>query len=110
MVEPAQEPDAGTLAQYRLLVLGAARRFKQYPETAAENNWQGKVEIRMVIDSRGEISSLDVRTSAGHAVLDRHALEMIERAKAFAQIPPSLRGKEFAVDIPVEFVLRQVGA
>lgn len=64
----------------------------------------------MTIDSSGEISTLDVRTSAGHAVLDQHALEMIEHAKAIAQIPPALRGKQFAVDIPIEFVFREAGA
>jgi TonB family protein len=109
-IEQAQAPDAGTLAQYRITVLGAARRFKQYPDIAIENNWHGKVEVRMMIDSSGEISAMDVRTSAGHAVLDRHALEIIERAKATAPIPPALRGREFIVDIPVEFLLREPGA
>lgn len=110
MLEAAPAPDAGTLAQYRLLVLGAARRLKQYPSIAIQNNWQGKVEVRMAIDSGGEISGLDVRTSAGHAVLDQHALEMIQRAKALAPIPPALRGREFAVDVPVVFSLLESGA
>ena len=109
-VEAAPAPDAGTLAQYRLSILGAARGFKHYPDIAIENNWQGKVEVRMVIDSTGEISGLDVRTSAGHLVLDQHALEIIGRAKVFAPIPPALRGREFAVDVPVEFALHGGGA
>ena len=109
-IEPAQATDAGTLAQYRLSVLGAARRFKHYPDAAVENNWQGTVEIRMVIDSSGEISALDVRTSAGHTVLDQHALQIIERAKAISPIPPGLRGREFAVEVPIVFRLREAGA
>ena len=108
--QPVEAPDAGTLAQYRLSVLGAARRFKHYPDVAVQNNWQGEVEVRMVIDSSGEISGLDVRTSAGHPVLDQHALEMIERAKAIAPIPPALRGREFSVDVPVVFSLLGSGA
>jgi TonB family protein len=109
-IEPAQAPDAGTLAQYRLTILGAARRFKHYPEAAVENNWQGKVEVRMLVGSSGEITALSLRVSAGHEVLDRHALEMVERAKAAAPIPSALRGKEFAVDVPVVFNLREPGA
>ena len=108
-ISAAQAPDAGTVAQYRLSVLGVARRFKHYPDIAVQNNWQGRVEVRMVIDSSGEISGLDVRASAGHGVLDQHALEMIERAKAIAPIPPALRGREFAVDVPVVFSLLESG-
>ena len=109
-MEPAQAPDTGTLAQYRLAILGAARRFKHYPDVAVENNWQGKVEVRMSVDSSGEITALNLRASAGHEVLDQHALEIVERAKAMAPIPSALRGKEFAVDVPVVFSLREPGA
>lgn len=103
-------PDAGTLAQYRLAIIAAAKRFKRYPRVALDNNWQGKVEIRMAIGANGAISNLSVRTSAGHQVLDQQALEMIERAKAMAQIPPALRGRGFTMDIPVIFSLLEPDA
>jgi len=103
-------PDAGTLAQYRLAVISAARHYKRYPRLALENNWQGKVEVRLSIGADGRISGLSVRSSTGHSLLDQQALDMIERAKAAAQIPPALRGKQFVVDIPVEFTLRDAGA
>lgn len=109
--QPAAEaPDAGTLAQYRLALMSAAKRFKRYPRVALDNDWQGKVEIRIVIDVTGAISALNVRSSTGHPLLDRQALEMIERAKEMALIPPALRGKEFSVDVPVVFSLREPDA
>ena len=101
--------DAGTLAQYRLSLISAARRFKRYPRVALDQNWQGNVDVRMVIAANGEISALIVRSSAGYPVLDQHALEMIDRAKAMTQIPPALRGKEFTVDVPIVFSLREAG-
>ena len=111
--QPAQwiagASDAGTVAQYRLVVLGAARRFKGYPAFAIENNWQGKAEIRVAIGADGSISSLSIRSSAGNALLDQYALEMIERATAASQVPPALRGRAFTVDVPVEFLLREAG-
>ena len=104
--QPAAEaPDAGTLAQYRLALISAAKRFKLYPRIAVENDWQGKAEIRMTISTSGSIAALSVRASAGHAILDQQALEMIERAKDLALIPPALRGREFSVDVPVIFSL-----
>jgi len=106
----ADAPDAGTLAQYRLALISAAKRFKRYPRVALDNDWQGKVEVRIVIDTTGAISALSVRSSAGHPLLDRQALEMIERAKEMALIPPALRGREFSVDIPVVFSLREPDA
>jgi protein TonB len=106
----ADAPDAGTLAQYRLALISAAKRYKRYPRVALENHWQGKVEIRIVIDTTGAISALSVRASAGYPLLDQQALDMIERAKAMAPIPPVLRGKEFSVDIPVVFSLREPDA
>ena len=101
--------DPGTVAQYRLVVLSAARRFKGYPAIAIENNWQGKAEIRVAVDADGSISSVSIRASAGHVLLDLHALEMIERATAASQVPTALRGRAFTVDVPVEFLLREAG-
>lgn len=110
-VAPASDaPDAGTLARYRLAIISAAKLYKRYPRAALDNNWQGKVEIRMAIGVNGAISALSVRTSTGHQALDQQALEMIERAKAMAQIPASLRGREFVVDIPVIFSLLEPDA
>ena len=106
---PAETLDAGTLAQYRLSLISAARRFKRYPRVALDQNWQGNAEVRLVVAANGEIAALVVRSSAGYPVLDQHALEMIERAKALAPIPPALRGKQFTVDIPIVFSLREAG-
>jgi protein TonB len=105
----ADAPDAGTLAEYRLALMSAAKRFKRYPRVALDNDWQGTVEVRIVIDASGAIATLSVRSSAGHPLLDQQALEMIEHAKELALIPPALRGKEFTVDIPVVFSLREAG-
>jgi len=103
-------PDAGTLAQYRLAVIEAAKRYKRYPRVALDNNWEGRVEVRMVIGVSGAIASLDVHASTGHEVLDREALDLIRQAKSQTSIPASLRGRDFAIEIPVIFSLREPGA
>lgn len=105
---PAPSADeAGTLAQYRLAIITAARRYKRYPRVAMDNNWEGRVEIRMVIGANGMIASLSIKTSAGHEVLDQQALDMIKKAKPLTPIPAALRGREFAVDVPVIFSLKE---
>ncbi|HXZ50661.1 MAG TPA: energy transducer TonB [Burkholderiales bacterium] len=101
----AEQPSEAMLAQYRLAVIEAARRYKRYPRVALDNNWQGRAEVRMAIGTDGTISALSVRASSGHEILDREALDMIRRAKPLTPIPATLRGTAFTVDIPVVFSL-----
>jgi protein TonB len=97
--------EAGSRDQYRLALIGAAKRYKRYPAQAMQNGWTGKVEIRLVIGANGMIQSAAVKTSTGYSLLDDTALDMIKKAKPLTQIPPALRGKEFTVDVPVIFDL-----
>ncbi len=98
--------DRGTLDQYRLALLGAANRYKRYPAIAMEKGWAGRVEIRIVIGANGLMQSIAVKTSSGFDLLDRTAVDMVTKAKPMTTIPPALRGREFAVDIPVIFSLQ----
>ena len=105
---PAVDPsNAATLSQYRIAIITAAKRFKRYPRTAMDNNWEGKVEIRMVIGANGMISSIGIKTGTGFDILDAQALDMIRKAKPMVMIPPALGGKEFTVDVPVIFSLKE---
>lgn len=99
-------PDPGTVARYRLELMDLARRYKKYPRIAQDNNWEGRVELRIAIGETGTMSSLTVKKSAGHAVLDDEAQAMIRTASSKAAIPPALRGKAFALEIPVDFFLK----
>jgi protein TonB len=107
---PSEAADAGTLAQYRLQLISVAKRYKRYPRVAMDNNWEGTAEIRLVIGANGFIASLIVKKGTGHEVLDQEALQWIRKAKPLAPIPAALRGKEFTVDIPVIFNLKEPDA
>ncbi len=98
--------DPETLAQYRFAIIAAAGRHKLYPRAALDNNWEGRVEVRMVVGKDGAIASLDVKSSAGYEILDAQAVDMIRRAWPDTPLPSGLRGREFSVDVPVVFELR----
>lgn len=98
--------DAGTLDQYRLALIVAAKRYKRYPAQAMDKGWQGRVEVRLVIGANGAIQAGMVRTSSGYEILDSQALDMVKNAKPLTPIPSALRGREFTVDIPVIFDLQ----
>ncbi len=106
-LQTAPAIDGGTLAQYRLAVISLARGSNRYPRVAIENNWQGRVEVRVRVGVDGAIATVDLGRGSGHEILDRQALEMIGRAAPQVPLPPALRGREFAFDVPVIFSLRE---
>jgi len=103
----ASGPDPGTIARYRLELMNVAPRYKRYPRVAQDNNWEGRVELRIAFAENGSISSLTVKKGAGRAVLDDAAQAMIRSAQAQAAIPPALRGKAFTLEIAVDFFLKE---
>jgi protein TonB len=101
---PALDPTS--VNRYRIAVMGTANRYKRYPRIAQENNWQGRVEVTLRLRANGTIASLDIKKSAGYEALDRQAIDMIREANSRTPLPEVLRGREFAIDIPVVFSLR----
>jgi periplasmic protein TonB len=103
---PAPDPTPSLIAQYRAALLAEAGRHKRYPPQALDNGWEGEVVVRMAIAPDGSIARLDVRSSSGHAALDRQALEMFRKATAERPVPPALRGKSFSLDLRAVFNLK----
>jgi protein TonB len=105
--EPADPaPDQTSVAQYRLQLISAARKFKNYPRVAMENNWEGDVVVRMAFGGNGALAGLSVQSSSGHKVLDQQALEMFKRAAAAVFVPPALQGREFSFEVRAVYNLK----
>ena len=99
-------PDPGALDRYRLQLVTVAARFKRYPRSAIDNNWEGSVVVRMTVGADGRIAALGVAKSSGHEVLDRQALDMFRTAKPFVQLPRELEGREFELELRAIYSLR----
>lgn len=98
--------EAATVAQYRIALMQVAGGLKTYPRIAQENNWEGRVELRLTIGAGGSITSLAVKRGTGYAVLDQAALDMLRRAQPRTPLPAGLRGREFTIEVPVVFGLK----
>jgi TonB family protein len=94
----AEPPETVSRDQYRLQLIGEARRHKRYPPLARENNWQGDVLVAVSVGANGR-ASVNVKASSGYEVLDRQALEMFGQAARSVPVPPALRGRPFALDV-----------
>jgi protein TonB len=99
----ASRDAADGLRAYRLDVAAHARPFKRYPGQALASGWAGSADIRLEVGGDGRPRTASVVRSSGHEPLDRAALTMIEAGAARARLPESLRGKSFAVVLPVVF-------
>jgi protein TonB len=97
---------AHTVGQYRLEIMSAARKSLRYPPLARENNWEGRVALRIVFSPSGRIASLNVTRTSGYEVLDKQAVEMYRNAAAAVPVPPVLRGKEFAIEVAAAYELK----
>ena len=93
------------LRGYRLAVATQARRFKRYPAQAMASGWAGTADIRVEVGRDGRPRAATVVRSSGHELLDRAALAMIDAGALRARLPESLRGKAFAIVLPVVFNL-----
>jgi protein TonB len=98
--------EAGSLAQYRLALIGAAKRLKHYPAQAIDRGIEGRVDVRLVIGADGALAAVLVKRSSGHEVLDRQAVDTMRRATAATPIPPALRNREIVVEIPLLYELK----
>jgi protein TonB len=96
---------ADGLRGYRLAVAVQARRFKRYPAQAMASGWAGTADVRVEVGSDGRPRPAAIARSSGHEVLDRAALTTIDAGALRARLPDSLRGKAFAVVLPVVFNL-----
>lgn len=95
------------LRAYRIGLAREARAHKRYPPLARERGWSGTAEIRVDVSPEGKARQVLLAQSSGHEVLDREAVQMMSRAAAAATAPESLRGRAFAVSLPVVFDLKE---
>lgn len=99
-VEQMPEFPGGTEALMNYL-----RKSLRYPETARENNIQGKVIVQFVIDEVGEVSQAKVLRGIGHGC-DEEALRVVLSMPSWK--PGKQNGKpvKTRMNLPISFVLK----
>lgn len=85
---------------------GYINRSLKYPQISRENNSQGRVIVRFIIDSNGVVISPQVVRSSGDLYLDMEAIRVIESMPKWK--PGKHKGKPVRVffTLPVVFRLQ----
>jgi protein TonB len=100
--------DADGIRAYRIVLAREAKAHRRYPPLARERGWTGTAEVSVDVSREGRARHILLARSSGHEVLDREAVNMMSRAAASAALPDSLRGREFAVRLPVVFDFSEI--
>lgn len=75
-----------------------------FPRKARKRGWQGIVELLVLVDKKGNVSSIKVYKSSGYKLLDRSAMRSVKDWR----FSPGRRGDEVVeseVVVPVKFSL-----
>ena len=97
----------GVVARYAGLLKGRLENSMHYPRAARLAGQQGSVVVRFVIDRNGTVLSIVLEKPSGHAILDREAVEMIERAEPFPIMPGDMSGEVLELRVPVAYKIEE---
>ena len=106
--EAGEGPDAEGLRAYRIGLAREARAHRRYPPLARERGWTGTAEVRVDVSPGGQPWQGLLARSSGHEGLEREAVLLMRNAAATTVLPDSLRGREFAVRMPVTFDIAEM--
>lgn len=96
---------ADEIRGYRLSLARYAHRFKGYPAIAREFAWQGVVVLSVYGVPGIDAPVLALTQSSGYELLDAQAMETMASAVRLSSLPESLRGKAFAIRLPLHYRL-----
>lgn len=104
--DAARAVSAGPPPDYLSTLRAWLERYKQYPRMAELRRQQGTALLRFTMTRDGRVVSHRLDRSSGHAVLDREAEELIERASPLPAMPADMSQERLEVVVPIAFGLR----
>ncbi|PHV48646.1 energy transducer TonB [Janthinobacterium sp. BJB301] len=93
-------------ASWQSRVLSHLAHFKRYPGDARQRKRAGAAWVRFQVDREGKLLASELVTSSGTVLLDREALQVLERAQPLPAPPDNvLHQGTVTVTLPVSFKL-----
>jgi len=83
-------PASNAAIKFQQALLRHVAQYQRYPNAARPLHLQGKVDTQFAMSRDGQLLGVWVRTSSGHIMLDKEAIETIRRAQPLPPIPPEL--------------------
>lgn len=83
-------PPSPTIAEFQQALRRRVGLYKHYPNAAKPGRLQGSVMTRFSMRRDGTVVGVWLKTSSGHTVLDREALDAIRRAQPLPRAAPGM--------------------
>ncbi|MCP8900268.1 TonB family protein [Gilvimarinus sp. HB14] len=77
----------------------------EYPRRALQRGYEGFVRIAVAVDRSGNLLNAELLEETDHSVLNNEAMEAVEDAAPFANIPDVISGRTHEFTIPITFAL-----
>jgi len=82
------------------------RFHRVYPRLAIRNAWQGQVDLGIHILANGRLVHIRILRSSGHSILDKAAMQSLQRVAVLPEAEDWLQGRDFDVILPVIYRLQ----
>lgn len=103
-LEPAKPTvSLAGLREYHMGLARVAGQFRRYPQEARDAGLRGRTVMRLYVGEHGGPTRLVLLSSSQYELLDQAALDTIALAASHTQVPESLRGQNFSIDLALNF-------
>lgn len=112
---PPKAPDNSTPSNIdtrkaRGLFTGQVRQrianAKFYPRIARRRGIEGQPVVAFTLDRGGRLMKANLEKTSGYQVLDQAALEAVQEAAPYPEIPAELNTETFQFKLPISFILK----
>jgi len=80
---------------------------KKYPPVARQHGWKGKIKVRFMINSGGEVIKTEVLSPCSYEVLNRAAEKLIKDTSPFPSFPSSWHKNSLTLEVQVVYQLKE---
>jgi len=107
-VQPTIDPDLieRTENEYRTKLQAAIEAHKKYPRRARRLRQQGSVLVAFKVQKDGSIKNLEIASPSDSAILDKSAIDTVQKISGLFPLPEELNRTEWSFSIPINYFLR----
>ncbi len=91
--------------RYHSQLLKWCYKYLRYPQKAVSRGQQGSIRLLVAIDRNGNVTKVTAEEESKYSLLNKEALNAIERANPFPQVPSSIKGEQYSFTLPIVFKL-----